>query len=130
MSSDLLRRAAEALRTHAERLPEPWRSRQWRTVFTDSESQDGVASCPKHESAALDAIDACDFCQVIEVWHERTAAYVALLGPPVALALADLLDAHARLWEAERDAGHRYTEVFAATELLDVARAVVREPGP
>ncbi len=39
-------------------------------------------------------------------------------------ALATLLEAHARLWEAS---GPEPFPVFAATELLDVARAVLRD---
>lgn len=61
----------------------------WRVVGTDSESLDGVASCPLHEAGPHDA---CDACSVIETHSEWVASYAALLSPVVGLALADALD--------------------------------------
>lgn len=93
MIADLLRRAAAKLREHAEKAwPGAWFSDE-DTVYT----VDGVrwvADC----SAAANA-----------------ANHIALMHPPVALALADWLDAEA----------HLYAPNVAAFAL---ARAILREP--
>ena len=59
---------------------------------------------------------------------------IALLGPPVALALADLLDLEAKDFDAGREA-EQYTGIEPMTlhhareeAALEVARAVLREP--
>jgi len=68
----------------------------WRVVGTDSESLDGVASCPLHEGGEYDA---CDSCSVIETHSEWVALYVAALSPEIGRALADVLDDLAQSYE-------------------------------
>lgn len=120
MSSDLLRRAAAKLREVVDhRAPG-----DWFPVITDSESDTGLAICNNHPVS--DRGWACNDCWVVETYSEPLARYLAALHPPVALALADLFDAHARLWAASEDEAR---QAYARSELLDVARAVLREDG-
>lgn len=86
----LLRQAADILRTHANRLPEQWRTQPWRVVQTDTEHDDGIAACDQDH--ADDPRGAHDCCWSSEsTGHRAVAAYAVLMRPPVALALADLL---------------------------------------
>lgn len=125
MSAELLRRAAAKLRKYTAALPIVWHDRPWSPVFTDSESLTGVRACRKTHTADMEAY-ACDLCEDVETYSEGMAVFVALMQPAVALALADLLDAYARLWAAFEDEARRS---YARSELLDVARAVLREDG-
>lgn len=105
MSADLLRRAAEVLRKSAEvATPGPWSAdrgtkHNW-VVDGDPRSAD-------HAWVALMMFGEC----------EQDARYIALMHPPVALALADWLDS------AARDAEEIGPDPFA----LRAARAVLRE---
>lgn len=114
MSADQLRRAAEKLRKRADWFgtSSPWKveypsSGYPQRIVDDTgvlygETYDGVRGMP---------------------WEAGTAEYVVLVHPPVALALADLLDDEA---ENVDDDGELYC-VSGAT--LAVARAVLREDG-
>lgn len=81
MSAELLRQAAELLRTRVQRLP--MGVHEWRAVPTDSESWDGLI---------IDGAEG-DEGWCIEAHHERVATYLEAVHPPVALALADWLEA-------------------------------------
>lgn len=125
MSADLLRRAALKLREHAQGavmngyMPAPWR-----TVLTDSESMTGFAGCAQLAPDEHAPNSACDDCTSIEAWTEPAAAYLALMHPPVALAVADLLDGYAEKFDLPPFHGfkNRTDEQFIA-----LARAVLRE---
>lgn len=123
MSADLLRRAAKALRVQAARLPEPWATRAWRSVQTDTESIDGIAACVNdHDDDPHGAFDCCWSSE--SVGHEAVAALVVLMHPPVALALAEWLEL-----EANREA-HYLAEFgyrVAPAQVAALARAVLRE---
>lgn len=112
MSAELLRRAATKLREHAEDglLPTaPWDAHksEWREGMFEVAGQGGDEVCGATSKPDAD--------------------YIAMLHPPVALALARLLDMHAQLVEASATAGESFIEVFALGELLDIARAILRE---
>jgi hypothetical protein len=112
MDIDLLRRAAAKLRKHAEAAPEgPW-------VSLD----DG------DRLVALRPTWAKGFRYLVDepIDDTSTAEYFALMHPPVALAVAKLLDEAAEEIEANVpgfDWIHLYDAQFA------VARAVLREDG-
>jgi hypothetical protein len=105
MNADLLRRAAQKLREHAndaEIEAPPF----WYQAPVDPRPERGVWSSLQvqrcvtvHESSETPCL----------------SEYIALMHPPVALALADLLDGH-------RDS--------PCSHLLALARAVLREPDP
>jgi hypothetical protein len=121
-------------------LPE-WRTKPWRNVLTDTESTTGVAVCETHAGRP---IEACDNCGHIETYSESLAAFIALLGPPVALALAEMLehqaddmsDEHAETLTFSKADGGTYSAVcdnyggqrWDWTAAVAVARAVLREP--
>lgn len=92
MSADLLRRAAKVLRIRVARLSVDLQA-PWRLVVTDAETLSGIAGCRRHE---LDPAWSCDYCETIDVGRERTAEYLDVMQPAVALALADWLDSAAR----------------------------------
>lgn len=119
MSADLLRRAAAKLRQHVEEAsPGPWTTDIWE-IFSEAEAPHWLG-----ETLSVDD----------EPLSEANAAYIALMHPPVALALADLLDEHARgvdaRIQAERHVGvpegtiQDHEERFGLT----LARAILREP--
>jgi hypothetical protein len=116
MSADLLRRAAAKLREHANAASEgPWEA-------------DGVDIWAGTAS---------------DVWageadERANASYAALMHPPVALALADWLDATAERIEILKPVvGHEIYGVGHPQEFIErtyakslaVARAVLREDG-
>lgn len=128
MSDDLLRRAAAKLREHAEKASvsawaEPERDDNpgdegwWIHNGRQGMSEYAVAVTPLYSPRA-----------------EADARFIALMCPPVALALADLLDEHARgvdaRIQAERHVGvpegtiQDHEERFGLT----LARAILREP--
>jgi hypothetical protein len=138
-AADLLRRAATKLRETAHEVP-AYFAQPWHSVYTDSESLTGIRVCENHEPPAdLTAEQgvnwACDACEYFETYREGLAAYAALMHPPVALALADLLDRAADAipgLESLANTG-RMTEPHLAhlADLLafrQLARAVLREP--
>lgn len=99
VSADLLRRAAETLRKHAGRASKaPWDVADDGLVWPDCMGD------PVSGSAELE-----------------NAEYIALMHPPVPLAIAALLDVQARL------AACGYT---VSDEMVEVARAILREDGP
>jgi hypothetical protein len=107
MSADLLRRAAAMLREHANTaIPGPW-VKDGGEIYNTGPGGLWVGE-------TLHSMD--------PLTTEASSAYVVLMHPPVALALADLLD--------------RYADVapFAGwgsvngERLIAVARAVLREP--
>lgn len=124
MSADLLRRAATELRRSVEGVPSFF-APPWHPVLTDSESLTGVRSCSDHFNTAAGptAEWACDNCEHIETYSEGLASYIAALHPPVALALADLLDAMVGFKDST---GLQLPE--GPGTLMAVARAVLREP--
>jgi hypothetical protein len=130
MSADLLRRAAAKLREHVAALPTDWRDRPWTPVITDSESLTGVRTCdgPHDSYEVADDADpatiadwACDGCEHFETYSEGLAGYASMLHPPVALALAELLQVLS-WFPSQADA----TDLTAA---VAVARQVLREDG-
>lgn len=99
MSADLLRRAAAKLRAAAiEAAPPPWVAHP-----------DGLVWPPRMGDPVSGSTD------------QEDADYIALVHPPVALALADWLDS-ATYDEYMGDEDH-------TRHALAVARAVLREPG-
>lgn len=77
-SAELLRRAAEALRATAgnDVTPAPW------SVYFDASLDEHTVRGPNRATQIVGTFDDQD----------ADAAYIALMHPPVALALADLLD--------------------------------------
>lgn len=114
MSGDMLRRAAEMLREHAEKAQNqrPWcPDYTWSAVRHVQRNCDFIG-CGKH------GVDKDGECWSFDMYDGR---YVALMHPPVALALADWLDYEAR--DAELDLGS-----LAGRDLaFAVARAILRE---
>jgi hypothetical protein len=113
MSADLLRRAAAKLREHTKAaLPGPWEA-----IESSPEEAPGVWLA-RHADVGVD------------VDRDGDARYIALMHPPVALALADWLDETANhITEFAAVAGlvraGDLTEVDNAA--LAVARAILRE---
>jgi hypothetical protein len=127
VSADILRRAAALLRERGTRLPGAMADRPWRLILTDSESLDGVAACSHH--CAEDA-DCCDGCWPIETPHEFAAQYIAMMHPPVALALADWLDVTAQAMADSHAADpDDPVELSDEDEAVALARAILREDG-
>lgn len=112
---DLLRRAAETLRAHAEEAQhrQPWCSDYtWSAVRHVQRNCDFV-ECDTHGTDPEAA------CGQFDMYDGR---YVALMHPPVALALAELLEDIAAYKELN-------PAIPGPTEVvLSVARAVLREP--
>lgn len=127
MSAELLRRAAKTLRQHAENAtgPGPW---AWEATGQQGNSWGlGQMVDADGEPLAGDVTDV-EGTEVVEsICYQEDdngnlsdPAYIALMHPPVALALADLLEAHIPLFDGLDPAPDH--EVFA------VARAILREP--
>lgn len=104
MSAELLRRAAVALRQHAQAATiGPWACDKDGEVFSNaSEEQPEVGW--------------------FAIKKAGNGPYVVLMHPPVALALADLLNAHAQYVE---DAAA--WKVEPAPEFIALAQAILRE---
>lgn len=115
MSADLLRRAAAKLREHAERAPEgPWVS------LDDGDRLVALRPNSTFEKGFRYLVD-----EPIE--DSSIAEYFALMHPPVALALAEvLLAAAANFAAAERD-GYEF-EDSETLPIIALARAILREP--
>jgi hypothetical protein len=110
MSADLLRRAAKVLREHAEKaLPGPWDS---------LDNGDRFISDPGGE-------DDLRYIFAEPAVHGASANYCALMHPPVALAVAEVLEAHAESVEEDGPCFSMTSDVDAA---LTLARAILREP--
>ncbi len=129
MSANLLRRAARTLRQRVQGLPVDWKER-WEVITTDSESLSGVA--PEHPGHTGDTHWPCDRCEHFETYREGLAAYVRLLDPLVADALAAWLDDAAKDAEArvvaELHVGMQPGDLVSPREELAVrlARAICR----
>jgi hypothetical protein len=107
MSADLLRRAAAKLREHAEAAtPGPWKK--------DSGEIYGPYGVWIGETLRVDDPNGT----------EADSDYIALLHPPVALALADLLETAAGYAEVKPHYGDWPLLNWATA----VARAILREP--
>jgi hypothetical protein len=121
MSAELLRRAAKELRERAtaavEDSPAPW-SLQW-------DRQDLRLRSPETTDEYDEFNEIAAWTYVVRPWVaedyeecERSCPdYIAMMHPPVALALADWLDAIAR----------NPFSVESWTEATAVARAILRE---
>lgn len=117
---ELLRRAAQKLReaaNHAEiEAPQLWYQ---------------APLDPRPDRGIWSALQTVPFARVLESSEApRAAEYIALMHPPVALANARLLSVFAELLSADPDAAEHFRGVFALGEVLDLARAVLREPDP
>lgn len=121
MSAETLRRAAKRLRGYATMLPGALADRPWRVVQSDSENMNGVAACSDHGD--VEPTRACDACWDMVTPHWQAARYVALMHPPVALFMADLLDEFAD--SVEQEGG--IVQDSATAGAVNVARAVLRE---
>jgi hypothetical protein len=127
VSADLLRRAAATLRERAGKAtPGPWSGDPTGTVCADDdlrpdpnggeilppEGPQEVAECYRNERSG-----------------ERgdNAAYIAMLHPPVALALADWLKTVAGIWVDDRAVQHYSARRAVQDSAVKLARAVLRE---
>jgi hypothetical protein len=132
MSAELLRRAAKTLREHAEalELPPMTTATPW-TVEAEEE-----ADCTSVVAEVLNVTTVI----AVDVFSDECGAFIALMHPPVALALADWLEAQATDVENAVAAWSRDTSyidehlggVAAHTEdmfrpCLTTARAILRE---
>jgi hypothetical protein len=105
MSADLLRRAAAKLRQHVEKAsPGPWTTDSWE-IFSEAEAPHWLG-----ETLSVDD----------EPLSEANAAYIALMHPPVALAVAELLEVLA----TEQQTSNPFDLISAES----LARAILREP--
>lgn len=126
MSADLLRRAAVKLRESAAVADmNGYMAAPWRTVLTDSESLTGVAGCGGQAADEHVENSTCDDCTSIEAWMEPAAAYIALMHPPVALALAELLELEAVVIGKSEAIGMRLS--YSAEKSVALARVILRE---
>lgn len=105
MSADLLRRAAKTLREHAElAMPGKWLSLDAGDRLIAVQPDDDFEYLVTEEPAR----------------HGETADYIALMHPPVAMALADWMERLAEVQRSEVD-----DRLFAYG--VYTARAVLRE---
>jgi len=132
MSADLLRRAAAKLREHAEAAtPGPWRvesAENWDNTITYSvlgvTDDHGVTPVPFRTTTE----DAGYHSQA-----EADVDFATLMHPPMALALAELLDLEVKHWDAcrlgEMTAGAEPGILTGAREdaVHALARAILRE---
>ncbi len=123
---DLLRRAAAQLRQHAEATtPYPWSIENWSHGWDDG--QTWRINGPTGEDATTPCVvetktdDAGFFSQA-----EADVEYVALMHPPVALALADWLDQAAEEVAIAGVMGGFQPRSLAGA--VATAKAVLREP--
>lgn len=126
MAAELLRRAATALREHAERAAAgPWNA-------SPVDSPDGLVTSAVYSFAhptgttESEVVGAARKARGGGIRNAHNARYIALMHPPVALALADSLDAEAG-WldtEAVRSGSVPLTTPSATFAL---ARAILRE---
>lgn len=109
MSAELLRRAAKELREHAQAaIPGPW------------EADGSEIQQPYGAEWVAESLRVSDGYGIDDV-GDANASYIALMHPPVALALADLLDGCA----AAEDPDVPLMPVDH--KLLALARALLRE---
>lgn len=126
MSADLLRRAAKVLREHAENAtPGPWIAAE-----QTSDGQNFVGTVVKGTGPAVSIeVGSHDGNWTLDLDRQTAdATYLALMHPPVALALAHWLDAEAESASRfELDTGLSGAVVLEATGAVRVARAILRE---
>lgn len=108
--SDVLRRAATALREHAEAAGKD----EWAAQPVTQEVYNAVDN-----TTVADLIGAGSLA-------ESRARYIALVDPTVGLALADWLDKAAEVYEAEIHDGYGVS-LKRISPALAVARAILRE---
>lgn len=110
MSAELLRRAAKVLREHAGYATAgPWE-------YVEGEMDEAISG------SSADGLVYSHYGDDAGVpLAQYDGSYIVLMHPPVALALADLLEAHIPLFAGLLDPAPDH-EVFA------VARAILREP--
>jgi len=123
MSADLLRRAAQTLRQHAEGATAgPWNA-------SAVDSPDAVVTSAVYSFAhptgtpESEVVGASKKARGGGIRTGRDARYIALVHPPVALALATCMEQAAWMGEKDSDLLHR----VAMPELVDIARAILRE---
>lgn len=117
MSAELLRRAAKLLREHALPIKPASIAESWCFEYAH------YAIRHVERNVDLD-IDPCpDHGHDHGMFGRYSGRYIALMHPPVALALADLLDECAESVEQEGGIVQDSTTVGC----VDVARAVLRE---
>jgi len=116
VSADLLRRAAVKLREHAEAASKgSWNNDGWEIYA----GQPGIRADWIGETCAGEA--------------DQDAAngdYVALMHPPVALALAELLETVAGIWVPEHALAHYTARKQVQEQTAAIAREILREPQP
>jgi hypothetical protein len=134
MSAGLLRRAAAKLRdAAAAALADP--EERW---MVDQSAEDGLVLASYmpgdvHGDGTISTSCIAYFAypgdKDARAHHTAfgVASYAALLHPPVALALADLLDYSARWFEKAEYDGYEYDDT-EALPVIAVARAILREP--
>ena len=134
MSADLLRRAAAKLREHAEAAtPGPWE-------HVEEGAGGSFNGCGQVVTWG-DGVEGGDIAGPTGDLYPRGGysprddmALVALMHPPVALALADLLDLEVKHWDAcrlgEMTAGAEPGILTGAREeaAQELARVILREP--
>lgn len=115
MSADILRRAAKTLRDHAEATQhaEPWCPEYLHYA---------VRHVQRNVDLDLDCKDHGTDCGQPDRYDGR---YVALMHPPVALALADWLTAEAEMHDWFESQGTSVSADFVQS--LITARAILRE---
>jgi hypothetical protein len=119
VTAGLLREAAAVLRERAAAVhPGPW---------TQGANYGGVVAALQHDGRerCLDEGErrAYGGCLIGESMDSSAQAYVALMHPPVAVAVADLLDAHS----AVVDGLNGSCGCYQCQPLNALARAVLRE---
>ncbi len=119
-SADLLRRAAAKLRHHAEQAVDPLTDGEpWTTRLIESSVSDDAGLFIVAERNNLTSYIAEGFLT------DAHASYIALMHPPVALALADLLDGYAEWFELPPFTGFK---IGNDQRFIALAREVLREP--
>lgn len=113
----IFRRAAETLRAHVANVTErgPWQA-------------DGHEIYGDREALAQDAWIGETLREVGDEASDHNAAYIARMGPPVALALADWLNHYAALITPASDGDGLILDDLG--DAVAVARAILREETP
>jgi hypothetical protein len=113
MSAERIREAAKVLRDAAERAtPGPWE----RTIDRDKHKPNGIDVGVWSESAINYPVESVTFGNPNDL---ADAAYIALMSPPVALALADWLDDIEALWASAESMADADGDPLTFGESLD-----------
>jgi hypothetical protein len=122
MSAELLRHAATVLREHAGGAQN---KRPWCPDYTWAAVRHVQRNCGDDFECGMHGADPDAECWSFDMYDGR---YVALMHPPVALALAALLDAAAPAWAIDGSEPPRNPKDRAVMyELVALARAILRE---